>query len=510
MNKLFILVIICCQSLWGQQLQGQVIWQNKKYDVDSLVPQAVNYLREGKLEQSILLSRTVLSIYPKYTDFSYILGMSYQKMGRNDWAIPYFESVIATDADYRDAYLSLASLYEVRGEISKAGELWRRAITRFHQDTAFYAAYQAFEARKVGYFNDQRTVQWYQEGQKSIAQGDAKRTLDYSDSIRHVSPDDKRYLYLRTSAYMFNKEYDKAKADYELLLSRGDTSVFIREQLANIAAANKDYRLALQYIEQLRAAQPQPERYRQLAQVYRENLPYEFYLGVNHLQSAQDRPNGHFFISGLEYGQKIGEKDVLVSQFNYGNRRGAKGYQVALDAWVNYTANLYAYHHLAWADGSVFPNWRAAYSLYREAGVWLFDIGGRYIRTVDQTNNYGGVASFGRYFGTTFVYLRGFLLHDEQRWNQAYSLSVRHYYNPEKPNSYVTLIGNMGTSPDDPSRYQLLNNSFGFLSRSVNAGWQHRIDSWGFTLMGGWTYYKIAENTFINQYDLNLSLRKYF
>lgn len=510
MNKLLIIIVVFCQSLLTHRIHAQIIWQNKKYDVDSLVPKAITYLRDGELDQSIKLSRLVLSKYPQYTDFNYILGLSYQKMGRGDWAIPYYEAVITSDVKYKDSYSPLALLYEAKGDLNNARQVWEVARTRFPEDVTLAASYQEFEARSLKNTVSCNIENWYSNGRKSIAEGEVQNALAYADSIKQADSTDRRYFYLRSSAYMHDKYYDQAKSDYEALWDLGDSTIFIREQLANIAVANKDYRTALTYMNQLQQQSPEVERYRQLAKVYRENLPYDFYVGLNHTQSAQDRPNGHFFISGLEYGQKIGEKNMLIGQFNYGNRRGEKGYQVGLDAWVNYSAKVYAYHHLAWADGAVFPTWRAAYSLYREAGTWLFDIGGRYVRSADHSNNYGMVASAGRYFGPTFIYLRGFLLNDEQRWNQAYSLAVRHYYNSEKPNSYVTIIGNIGTSPDDPSRYQFLNNRFGFLSRSINAGWQHRIESWGFTVMGGWSYYKVAENTFMNQYDLNLSLRKYF
>ena len=509
MNKLLIIILFCL-ILRTPVVNAQVIWQNKKYDVDSLVPKAATYLKEGHLEQSIMLSRTVLSKYPKYTDFKYFLGASYQKMGRADWAIPYFEDVIANDINYKDSYVALAMLYETEGNYAKADHLWQLVHKRFPQDTSMVSLYQQYEIRNLRRADDLRMDNWYLAGKKSIVQGKIEEALTYSDSLRLADAQDMRYLYLRSSAYMHGKEYAKAKADYEILLNKCDRNPFIIEQLANIAVANKDYPAALTYMEELRQNSPGNAKYQHLAKVYRENLPTNFYVGLNHMQSSQDKPNGHFFISGLEYGQKIGEKDMLIGQFNYGNRRGEKGYQVGAEAWLNYSSKVYGYHQFAWADGTVFPTWRAAYSLYREAGAWLFDLGGRYVRSADHTSNYGLVGSGGRYFGATFIYLRGFLLRDEQRWNQAYSLAVRHYYNSEKPNSYVTLIGNIGTSPDDPSRYQFLNNRFDFLSRSINAGWQHRIESWGFTLMGGWSYYKVTEQRFMNQYDLNLSLRKYF
>ena len=510
MERLFTFALIFCLPFLPQAVQAQVNWQNKKYDVDSLVSKSIAYLHDGKIDESIALSRTVLAKYPKYTDFNYILGLSYQKMGREDWAIPYFEEVISTEPTYRDAYPSLAALYESSGQQEKATGTWQLALKYFPKGVEIANLYHEFEIRNFKRQGEIRMDNWYKKGRELVTKGDSQKALAYSDSMRIVDPKDNRFLYLRSSAYMVNKAYDKAKTDFETLWNDGDSSIFVTEQLANIAVLNKDYQTALNYMNQLVEKSPENERYRHLTKVYRENLPYKFYIGANHMQSSQDRPNGHFFISGLEYGQKIGEKNMLIGQFNYGNRRGEKGYQVGLDAWINYSKNMYAYHQIAWADGSVFPTWRASYSLYREAGLWLFDLGGRYVRANDNTNNYGIVASAGRYFGPTFVYLRGFLLRDEQRWNQAYSLAIRHYYNSEKPNSYVTLIANIGTSPDDPSRYQFLNNRFGFLSRSINAGWQHRIENWGFTLMGGWSYYKVADNKFMNQYDLNLSLRKYF
>lgn len=510
MARAIIITWVVFQSIFLGVVDAQVIWQGQTQDVDSLVPKALGYLREGNTEESIMLSRTVLSQYPGYTDFTYILGLSYQKMGRPDWAIPYMEKVIAQDAGYKDAYLSLFTLYQATGNYARINELWKVALNRFHQDKEIQHSYEEFLTKEKKRVAAIRTEGWYIAAKAAVDREDWQKVLAYSDSIAGQDTSDMRPLYLKANAFVHNKDYDKAKDTYEKIKGRGDTSLFVIEQLANIAAAQNDYVRALTYANELQAAAPDTYRFDRMAKVFQENLPYRFYMGANHMQSAQDQPHGHFFISGIEYGHRIGAKDVLVGQFNYGNRRGEKAYQLGLDAWLNYSDRMYAYHHIAWADGTVFPAWRAAYSLYREAGSWLFDIGGRYVRSSDRQDNYGVVASTGRYLGATFIYLRGFLLRDEFRWNQAYSLALRHYYNEEKPDSYVTIIGNIGTSPDDPARYQALNNRFGFLSRSVNAGWQHRLSSWGFTIMGGWSYYKVTETRFINQYDLNLSLRKYF
>ena len=132
------------------------------------------------------------------------------------------------------------------------------------------------------------------------------------------------------------------------------------------------------------------------------------------------------------------------------------------------------------------------------------------MRSSDKQDNYGFVASAGRYFGNTLIYARGFILHDPFRWNQAYSISAKHYYDENNPSSYVTLIVDIGTSPDDPARYQFLTHSSDFLSRSISAGGQHRLNNWGIGIMGTWNHYKIAEQQFNQQYDLNLSLKKYF
>ncbi|NGM61373.1 YaiO family outer membrane beta-barrel protein [Sphingobacterium sp. SGG-5] len=498
------------QTLLLTQVHGQVVWEGRTQNVDSLVSKAIGYLHMGNVDQAISLSRTVLAKYPSYVDFSYILGLSYQKIGQPDWSIPYMERVIAQDANYRDAYIALANLYESTKADEKARHIWKTTQEKFPQDQELYQRYQEFIQREMLNTRDRRMDQLYKEGKKTLSSGAWEKALAYSDSMETIQKDDIRLLYLRSSAFTQGKKYEEAKASYESIRARGDTSLFITEQLTNIAAAQKDYTQALRYALQLQQASPQTYRFTKMVKKFRENLPYDFYVGLNHTQIAQDRPHGHFFISGVEFGHQIGTNDMLIGQFNYGNRRGEKGYQMALDAWLNYDSKMYAYHHIAWADGSVFPTWRAAYSLYREAGRWLFDVGGRYVRSSDRQDNYGAVVSAGYTMNTVFVYLRSFLLHDEYRWNQAYSLSLRHYYNEEKPRSYVTIIGDIGTSPDDQVRYQFLNNRFNFLSRSIHAGWQHQLGRWSLGFMGGWSYYKVAESRFLNQYDLNLSLKKYF
>lgn len=492
-------------------LYAQVYWKGKTHNPDDLIQYVLKTYKEGNTAESISVSRRVLQIYPDYVDFKYILGLNYQKLNLLDSAIMKYQDVLENESDYIDAYISLTQCYLLQGEINDAKKISGLALNKFSANSDVIALHSKVLDEEARIFQDRHISSLWNQVQQAVVQDNAKDLISISDSLKKYLPaDDLWYLDIKSKGYKLLKDYDNLEKTLLEIKHSGDTSNALIYQLAEVSAAQKDYRQAALYMEKLISKNPYHYAYQKTAKIYRENIPYDNFIGLSHTHMAVDKPSGWNFITGIEYGRRVNELGTISGVFNYGFRRGEIGYQAGLDAWLNYSKKFYGYHHIAYASGIVFPTWRAAYSLYHENNGWIFDLGGRYIRSADQIDNYSIVGSAGKYIGNTMVYFRTFLLNDQQRWNYAYSLSLRHYYNDNKPDSYVTLIGNLGTSPDDPARYQYLYTTSGFLSRSLNAGWQHRLESWGIGLMGGWNYFKISDNEYLNQFDLNLSLKKYF
>ena len=65
---------------------------------------------------------------PKDCFLNYAIALEYAKEGENEKAISIFEVLITEEANYLATYYQLGKLYEVKGEIQKALDVYRKGI----------------------------------------------------------------------------------------------------------------------------------------------------------------------------------------------------------------------------------------------------------------------------------------------------------------------------------------------------------------------------------------------
>ena len=60
---------------------------------------------------------------------AFYLGKAYERKGRQEDAIEYYERAIETNPEFEDALVCLATLYEKAGMRRKSVEIWQRVLS---------------------------------------------------------------------------------------------------------------------------------------------------------------------------------------------------------------------------------------------------------------------------------------------------------------------------------------------------------------------------------------------
>lgn len=232
-------------------------------------------------------------------------------------------------------------------------------------------------------------------------------------------------------------------------------------------------------------------------------------IGLQHLQSFYDNGQDPSFISGVEYMRRLKNKSTLIGRVNYAHRTAGDGWQGELETYWTHSPKYYSYASVSFSKGLVFPQWKAGYSLFRNFNKgWEADLGYRFLRAED-INMHSLSWGVGKYVGNYWINLHGYLIRDADKTHQSYRLSARYYLNDQL--DYVTAMLFTGTSPDDRSRNFNYNSFSSFISKGFGLGYKKSFGSkYQGLIIGSYNNQKIADNAYLNQVDISVSLYRNF
>lgn len=384
-----------------------------------------------------------------------------------------------------------------------------------------------------------------------LALKEARETRNYGKAIEfsrqglELSPGDADLRALLAGLYAKTGDYAAAASCYRRLLEAQPNDTTALYGLAAAYFETEQYDSTLAVAERGLAADPSHrrflnlqagaleklERYRDAAaatQAYIDYYPEEGarlgdytgmlrrkssmnQAGLTHLQSFYDNgmPSAH--VTSFQYRRSFPGKSTFAARLNYAQRQAGDGVQLEMESYITHGTRYYSYAQAGWSNQAVFPQWRLGYSLYRNMGNgWEAEAGGRLLRVQDITMS-SATLSAGKYFGSNWLNLRGYLVHDggNGKWHQSYVLTGRHYLNDKQ--DFLALLAGTGTSPDDRSRNFQYHSFSSFISQFAGAGYQktfgHLTTA---SLYGTWNRYKTGEHRYLNQYDITISLYRNF
>lgn len=105
---------------------------------------AIQLREEGKFKDSNAVLTDLVKDYPGNAEIQYQCAWSFDVMGEERCAIPYYEAAISLglpEEDLRGAVLGLGSTYRTLGEYEKSKEVFRKGMELFPADRAIQVFY---------------------------------------------------------------------------------------------------------------------------------------------------------------------------------------------------------------------------------------------------------------------------------------------------------------------------------------------------------------------------------
>lgn len=105
---------------------------------------ALSLKKVDKLEESNNMLLKIWDKYPENAYLNYQIAWSYDLLGKETNAIPFYEKAInqgLEELDLQEAYLGLESTYRVTGDYEKSYELFKLALKEFPENKALKVFY---------------------------------------------------------------------------------------------------------------------------------------------------------------------------------------------------------------------------------------------------------------------------------------------------------------------------------------------------------------------------------
>ncbi|WP_212003844.1 tetratricopeptide repeat protein [Chitinophaga sp. HK235] len=483
----------------------------------------------GHYTEAATLSRRLMTQYPAVTRYQQAFTDQLMASAREELkgaspakAQPLLEEVVHTDPRHLDAWVSLINLQHRNGATQEAIRYCDRALSALGnniiilqkksallQETGNYPAAYAISGQLLQQQPVDTTLRRIYTDQL-MSHGKILRASSAWDSAVVVyrkalqyNPSDTLVLQNLANAHLALKQYDSSLiyTNKGLQLYPQDKSLLMKK--AATLETLKRYREAATTAASLQQLEPSNKEVRNYHD-WLQSKTYHNQLGIIHLQSIFDNGSRPGSITSLQY-LRFHNRGSIGGRINYADRAAGNGIQLEAETYYTHNKSNYSYGLVSWSNADVFPRFRAGYSLFHNFGKeWEGELGARYLRD-DSVNTWSGVWSIAKYWNNYWVNLRGYVINEQDKWFQAYTLTNRYYLNRQK--DFVALILSTGTAPDDRSRNYQFSRSVNFFSGGIGAGYQKTIHyRTTLGLFGNWTNQHIGNGKSYNQYDIYLTL----
>lgn len=302
-----------------------------------------------------------------------------------------------------------------------------------------------------------------------------------------------RSMEIIDSALLYNKDYP------DLLYQKG----LVYEKMG-------DFKLAKEYHAKFMKPLDKEAEHRERLE-YLETKGLKNQVNLSYLRATSD--STYFIntsVATVEYQRDINKNNTVVARVNYAARKSGVGLQGEAD-WYHTFKNKSSFLANAGIANQFFPKLKAALSFYQPfAKNWQVEIGGRYARTQTDSNFVTGILGIERTFDKVWLNAKGLLMKDDD--NNFYNtiLAQARFYMKNERN-YIVAMASAGTAPEDQRLYFQVNTFTSYVNTMVGAGYFHYLSPrTSFGVQGNWYNFKIQPFTYLNQYNLFLTVRTRF
>lgn len=250
---------------------------------------------------------------------------------------------------------------------------------------------------------------------------------------------------------------------------------------------------------------------------YEEHLDHLRYLdskllknqvNISYLKATSDSILVTTSVATLEY-LRINKRDTYVGRINYAARPTGVGIQGEAD-WYHTFKDGSNFLANAGVSNQFFPKVKLAFSYYEPFKKhWQAELGGRYNRLQDDRNFYTGILGIERTFNKVWLNARVFLMSDSEDFYNSILAQGRFYLEDDK--DYVIAMASVGTAPQDQRLDFQINTFTSYVNTMVGGGYFHYLSHLtSFGVMGNWYNFRVTPTSYINQYNLFLTVRTKF
>ncbi|MDQ8005134.1 MAG: tetratricopeptide repeat protein [Pedobacter sp.] len=300
-----------------------------------------------------------------------------------------------------------------------------------------------------------------------------------------------RSMQIVDSTLLYNKDYP------DLLYQKG----LIFEKMG-------DFKLAREYHHKFMKPLEKPQEHKDRLD-YLESKELKNQVNVSYLNTTSDSTILNTSIASLEYLRDLNKNNKLVIRGNYAGRKTGASGQAEVD-WYHTFNNKASFLANVGVANAFFPKQKVAFSYFQPfAKVWQAEIGARYARMLDNTSFTTGAIGIERTFNNVWFNAKALIMTDGQNLFNTVFAQSRFFMKNER--NYVATMASIGTVPEDQRLLFQTNTFTNYMNTMVGAGYYHFINAkTSFGLQGNWYNFKVAENAYVNQYNLFLTLRTKF
>ena len=233
-------------------------------------------------------------------------------------------------------------------------------------------------------------------------------------------------------------------------------------------------------------------------------------IGLNYDYVYFDKQfDNAWHLGSVEYARQTGVGPVIL-RASLANRFQKSGTQFELDAYPRLSKTFYAYISGGYSASSVFPKYRAGFSLFASLpAAFEVEAGFRMLNFGEPTWVYTG--SLSKYHKSFLFTFRSVLTPMNSSVSQAFSFNMRYYVGG--PDDYLSLGLGTGISPDNPRNNILFNNgqAYKLKSNSVSAAYQRSFKKVNIVVLrAGFADQEYQQNVHGNQLELGMGYMRRF
>lgn len=325
----------------------------------------------------------------------------------------------------------------------------------------------------------------------------------YYAKTQAVSPKDSYSLYRLVNLSLENKAFDSAVTYLDKGLENFPENTQLLYKKGLLYEMLEKYDSAYLYVKKAEPPFSSPVYQNYLN--YLQSKSFHNQAGVLYTRAFFDSSILRSSIATFEY-TRFQPRNTYIYRFNYAARPVGTGVQNEFEWFHKVDKKLYSQFNFAFANKFAFPRIRTSISIFNSLPYdWEYEVGLRYVLQQSGTNVLSLVGGLSKSWEEVWLNARAFVLTDFNKFYNTLLFQSRYYFNYK--NDYLTIMGSIGTPPEDKTLDFALTSFLNYSTRMVGAGIQHKVKHRStIGILGNWYNYQIQKDYFYNQYNVQITL----